>query len=290
MRHPHRITEENHGAPAFDFPTAMDAVPVCFIKEVVLLLERGTSYIRGPQEVAKLSSLWGRISNLAVLKVYLSSNGQAVFTVDLDDRPLVWKLEDFKLEQRVFRRIELWNDEGHALFHMDCHPFTEETFKLLRSSHWRDYPCEIAIRYTEENYQPLVDQLCLMPSRVTTLRICSDVRLPMQLLTRIMTSGNLRTFYCHSRLHLPAELLPLLLKFIASKELNHFTAVLERNSPVPCEILITETIDAFLSRERTKPFRFCVGERYEHLCGRLKGKEKVVFSVASNDYFVRVAV
>uniref|UniRef100_A0A1I7ZGB9 RanBP2-type domain-containing protein n=1 Tax=Steinernema glaseri TaxID=37863 RepID=A0A1I7ZGB9_9BILA len=65
MHHFHSITAETHSAPAFAFPTAMNSVHPSFIEEVVLQLERNPYRIKEPQEVAKLSSIWGRSTNVA---------------------------------------------------------------------------------------------------------------------------------------------------------------------------------------------------------------------------------
>uniref|UniRef100_A0A1I7YKN9 FBD domain-containing protein n=1 Tax=Steinernema glaseri TaxID=37863 RepID=A0A1I7YKN9_9BILA len=262
------------------FPVTMDAVPVCFIEEVVLQLERLNNSIKGPQEVSKLSSIWGRITKLAVLEVYLSRRKLAVFSLKCDEEPVAVE----ELGQITIQRIEILDNIGYEL---DCHPLTKANFELLRKSPWRNYPCELSIRYSGANYHPVVDQLCLMPSRVTKFKVFSYITLPRKPLARIMENGNLRSFECYSGLYLTADLLPLLLKFVASKDLSHFTVVIGKSSPVSCETFINGMIDAFLSRERTKPFRFCVGERYEHLCGRFTGTsmaEKVEASFITDNY------
>uniref|UniRef100_A0A1I7YX95 Mab-21 domain-containing protein n=1 Tax=Steinernema glaseri TaxID=37863 RepID=A0A1I7YX95_9BILA len=245
----------------------MDRVPLCFIEEVLLLLE-----IQKPLfscDTLQYPSTWGRVSaskgvrEQAVLDVYFESNKEPFFEV-FSSGPV--PLED--LDQYVLRRIAIREESG--VLTEDRHPLNKENFQLWRRHLRKGHPCTLALLANFSGVS-LVEQLCLAPSRVTNFYFSRHLPLPTKLLTQSIHRGTLRWLICSS-VHVTKEIFPVLLRFVASEPFEKFKLTCS-TGPVSSRVVLEGAIDAFLSRPRRKQLSFVISERYRDFCGRLTGED-----------------
>uniref|UniRef100_A0A1I7ZWV7 NAD(P)-bd_dom domain-containing protein n=1 Tax=Steinernema glaseri TaxID=37863 RepID=A0A1I7ZWV7_9BILA len=117
---------------------------------------------------------------------------------------------------------------------------------------------------------PLVQKLCLAPTRLATIEVDSHTPFSIEVLARSVERGTLRGFTTYDYIYLTDEILAILLKFVASVQMTRFEFNIKRKSPISYKTFLEGVIDAFLSRERAKRFQFCVDPRTEKLCERLR--------------------
>uniref|UniRef100_A0A1I7ZW15 F-box domain-containing protein n=1 Tax=Steinernema glaseri TaxID=37863 RepID=A0A1I7ZW15_9BILA len=221
----------------------MDCVPIRFIEEVLLQLDYEESYT-AKIKMRKLPTTWGRIvkskksKQPVCLKVYVVNNEEAVFSITRFEQPI--PLVD--LEQSVIRYIRI-NIGGHS--------------------------CHMIYDFKERRDHLVLKQLSLLPTRVTSIELYNE-SFPIEALTQSVERGTLRSFKSRNCLQLTNDLLPVLLKFVASTQMKHLSFFVARRSPMSYETVLAEVVNAFLSTERPHHFRLIADPGTERLCERLK--------------------
>uniref|UniRef100_A0A1I7YXY3 F-box domain-containing protein n=1 Tax=Steinernema glaseri TaxID=37863 RepID=A0A1I7YXY3_9BILA len=244
--------------------TVMDRVPICFIEDVLLQLERlqVSSYGKFPQ----YPSIWGKVAARkcfrisATLAVFLVSKKEAVFYVTSNNKfvPL-GDLEEFTVEV-----IQIYKSGQPT---KDCYPMTKANLQLLQKHLRRGYPCGLTF---DANFSgvALVEQLCLAPSRLTELQILNCQLLPTEILTQNINRGTLRCLLCSNGVHVTNEFFPVLLRFVASEQFEKLNFD-SSSGPVSSRICLMGVINAFLSTPRRKKFSFVIPRLYEDCCSHL---------------------
>uniref|UniRef100_A0A1I8A5W2 BTB domain-containing protein n=1 Tax=Steinernema glaseri TaxID=37863 RepID=A0A1I8A5W2_9BILA len=152
----------------------MNRVPIIFIEEVILQIERGAGWTGKLHETYLLSSNWGRIAcskmfaPKAGLNIEFKPNKEAVFSIISSyGEPVA--LED--LGEVLFEHIIIGNRIDRHI-----HPLTDTNLKLLQKHFRKGYPCEVSV-WNKYYNQPLIKKLCLAPSRITLLKFVASEKL-----------------------------------------------------------------------------------------------------------------
>uniref|UniRef100_A0A1I7ZAL0 FBD domain-containing protein n=1 Tax=Steinernema glaseri TaxID=37863 RepID=A0A1I7ZAL0_9BILA len=258
---------------------AMDRVPILFIEEVLLQLDDECPW-KTDNDASKFPSIWGRVHDIQrskkhiYLSVYVFSDKEAVFSVSNfgTSDPLV------NLEQFCLKSIRV--HEGHQTMADDSshHPLTEANFKVLWKQLAQGRVYSISLEVDEHRSHPLVNRLISAPPRFVKFEAFKLLPSSIEALTRSVEIGILRSFRCYRRLNLTHDLLPVLLKFVASEKMEKFLCNIENNGPVSYNTLLKGVVDAFLSRKRTYRFNFQVDRGTKDICERLRevGRRKKV--------------
>uniref|UniRef100_A0A1I8A5Y8 Uncharacterized protein n=1 Tax=Steinernema glaseri TaxID=37863 RepID=A0A1I8A5Y8_9BILA len=270
----------------------MDSVPILFIEEVLFQLEQ-PSHVK---EIPRYPWTWGRVADRKVVKkkvtivIYQEPNKESSFRLEpanapiivLEPAPPLENLEQFALEtitiynKRRFERADTRNRR---------YPLNQENFQLLQRHFRRGHPCDLSL-FADFQGAPLVNQLCLAPSRVTKIFLNNET-LPTDILTRSIERGTLRNLTCNAT-RLTQELFPVVFKFVASENFRSLIFS-QLHGEVSNETFVEGLVDAFLSGPRRQLFHFFVNERYRNLFGRLKGKDmwkKVDFHCSPDESFI----
>uniref|UniRef100_A0A1I8ACU5 Tudor domain-containing protein n=1 Tax=Steinernema glaseri TaxID=37863 RepID=A0A1I8ACU5_9BILA len=268
----------------------MDRVPICFIEEVVLQLEK-TPYSKD----RKYPSIWGEVANKkltrerAYLHLYLKSKEQAYFCVYDGNNE---QLELDRIGQFVFVDIKVTDDldeDWNTGELPKYHPLTKKNFQLLQNVILKPFPCSLELYLHTNPTHPLVQRLFLAIPRVAEVRLKSQVPLSMDTVTQSIERGTLKYFSCYYiDIYLTHEMLSVFLRFVASEQMNQFEITLSDDSPVSYEALLNGVIDAVLRRKRG--CRIGVDKRYGHLCARLEeetARVKVLYDPDDNCLYVK---
>uniref|UniRef100_A0A1I7ZQN5 F-box domain-containing protein n=1 Tax=Steinernema glaseri TaxID=37863 RepID=A0A1I7ZQN5_9BILA len=236
----------------------MDRVPNCFIEEVLLLLDYERYGCSGDAEVKRLPSIWGQIVNskrpkeYARLDVYLRNDKEAFF--------LVWNRGKFlklpNLEQFTISQMFIWDGHEGVSDGSVYHPLKETNFKLLRRQLARGHAFTMCLE--SKGSHALVDRLRLVPPRIVELKVFNLLPSSVEALTRSVDRGTLRSLESFGCLTVTHEHLQVLLNFVASEQLEHFSFKISVRSPVSYSAVLTEVVNAFLSRNRAHRFKFIV--------------------------------
>uniref|UniRef100_A0A1I8AC27 Proteasome assembly chaperone 1 n=1 Tax=Steinernema glaseri TaxID=37863 RepID=A0A1I8AC27_9BILA len=257
----------------------MDRVPLLFVQEVLLLLDRTHNLYRN---IPQYPSTWGSVADRRGVKrhtcvtVYLRKN--PVFSIWTSRTavpvPVPLKYLDHYPVEEI--QISKKSEQGMRI----CHPMTKANLQLLQRHFRRGHPCELTVCANFIGVAP-VEQLFSTLSRLTELYLHNRKAVPMEILTQSIHRGTLSRLICSIDVHVSEEFLPVLLRFVASEQFE-VLAIASSSGPVSSEVFLKEAIDAFLSRPRRKKFSFFILERHRDLCGRLteedvREKVKVVF-------------
>uniref|UniRef100_A0A1I7ZRH1 NIN-like protein n=1 Tax=Steinernema glaseri TaxID=37863 RepID=A0A1I7ZRH1_9BILA len=260
----------------------MDKVSRLFIQEVILQLDHEANTMKW------LSTTWGQIAKSRWLKeevrlnVYSTDDSEPVFSfnstitnyrmpVDLDD------MDEFIIRKIAIKGVK---EETNAtpFFNPGCLPLTEKNLNLLREHLSYGWPVKVGVQEHKEHH--LVQQLCLVPARVTDLAIDSMESFKMEALTRNVERGTLRSFHCFSHLNITQDLLSVLWKIVASEKMKGLLLFVSQSCPFYYETILADIVDAFLSTERRERFTFEVCSRGKRVCEPLRK----AWSVAEVEY------
>uniref|UniRef100_A0A1I8AW13 Helitron_like_N domain-containing protein n=1 Tax=Steinernema glaseri TaxID=37863 RepID=A0A1I8AW13_9BILA len=199
----------------------------------------------------------------AILNIYM-----------LNDKEVFWhaarcryieRLSLANLEQFKIRYIVIWDGYGTMREDPSYQPLTETNCKLLKKYLLNDHPYGVTF-YAKYRYKfdhPLVRQLCLAPNRVTEILMRYQAPTSLDVLTRSVTRGTLRSLGIYTHPSLSNELLQVLLEFVASVQMDTFSV--NTDSPLSYMTLLFGVVDAFLSRERAQRFTFKVNKGSEQI-------------------------
>uniref|UniRef100_A0A1I8A4F8 Uncharacterized protein n=1 Tax=Steinernema glaseri TaxID=37863 RepID=A0A1I8A4F8_9BILA len=256
----------------------MDRVPLRFVEEVLLQLDTKDSLY---------PSFWGKVAERkrprkhARILVYFEPNTEGRFSVRSTTSLRPVALED--LDQFVLVSIHI--REGFGQRTEGQYPLTKSNLKLLQRHLRRGHPCDLSL-FEDLERASLVEQLCLAPSRLTRIYLFKHQPLPTAILTRNIELGTLRSLNCPSGVIVTQEVVPAVLRFVASE---NFKSLLlpQMSGEASKESFVKGVIDAFLSRPRRQKFEFNVSERYKRVCAPLagegmRGKVYVNFNSAKN--------
>uniref|UniRef100_A0A1I7Y7E6 Ribonucleoside-diphosphate reductase n=1 Tax=Steinernema glaseri TaxID=37863 RepID=A0A1I7Y7E6_9BILA len=275
--------------PTF-FQIAMDRVPIRFIQEVLRHLEdeefTGIQF-RGSNQGSRYPSTWGRVAQRkttreeARLIVYLAPNKEAVFSVrsgtffgDVGDPVAVEDLPKFDI-----KRIYIRKKNEHFAGGPAYHPLTKKTLQVLSGILRRGHPCRLGL-YANFKGAPLVEQLCLAPSQIASIFMCSRLSPPMEVLTRSIMRGTLRSFESSCKIRITKKLFSLVLLFVASQKFKYLRLA-PLSGAISREAYFTGVIDAIVRRESKHKFTFYLGESHQDIYERLKVKDMRVSLVLS---------
>uniref|UniRef100_A0A1I7ZQ87 Rad60-SLD domain-containing protein n=2 Tax=Steinernema glaseri TaxID=37863 RepID=A0A1I7ZQ87_9BILA len=268
----------------------MDRVPVAFIEEVLLMIDYVSHWVKAG-EAKKLSSNWGEMAKRKSskkevrLNVYLTNDKEAVFSVTHYYRnvPLV-DLDKVIVDNMCVK------DGEEAEAEEQYHPLTEANFQLLRRHLSRGNPCTIELECKERQRHPLLQQLCLAPTRLSRIRLFHEMPIPVEALTRSVKRGTLRWFGSDSSLKITPEVHSALLKFVASNQMDHMSFEVQEDSPVSYETLLAGVVYAFLSGQKTEGFHFFVDSDTSEIVAPLRevGMQNNVEFVAARRCYINV--
>uniref|UniRef100_A0A1I8ACL2 Glycerophosphodiester phosphodiesterase n=1 Tax=Steinernema glaseri TaxID=37863 RepID=A0A1I8ACL2_9BILA len=243
----------------------MDRVPLLFIEEVLLQLDSTPYWIR---KTLHYPSTWGKIAAKRGVKeqarVNLYLRQEPVFSIWSFHTGIKTPVPFEDLDQFVLEGVTISKEEGQG------RPLTKANLQLLQRHLRRGYPCSLILKADFRG--TIAEQLCLAAPQVVSIQMNSQVSPSVEILTRSIERGTLRTLWCTSAVRLTKKLFPVLLKLVASEQFK-FLRIARSSGAISNEACLTGVINALLGRPRRQKFTFYVAQRYENLCSRLVGDD-----------------